>query len=71
MWESTWYVHGAPEDMESPPSGRLLKVHYKNGDYLRIEFTSVEGGYDFAKRYPKVANIGPDGLRTGLSVATF
>jgi len=33
---------------------------------LRIEFTSVEGAYDFAKRYPKVANIGPDGLRTGL-----
>ena len=54
--------------MECPPSGRLLKVHYKNGDYLRIEFTSVESAKDFASRYPKVADIGPNGFKYPATV---
>ena len=63
MWESTWYERGEPKDMECPPSGRLLKVHYKNGDYLRGEFIAVTTAEDFAKRYPKIVDIGPAGLK--------
>ena len=59
-------VVSGTQDLECSLSGRLLKVHYKNGHYLRIEFTLVEGAYDFAERYPKVANIPPGGLRNGL-----
>ena len=28
-------MSGTPKDIECPPSGRILKVHYTNGDYLR------------------------------------
>ena len=31
-------LHGEAEDLECPPSGRLLKATYPNGDALRVEF---------------------------------
>jgi hypothetical protein len=59
MWESTWYQRGAPKDLECPPSGRLLKISYRNGDYLRIEFRSISTKEEFAARFQQVQDIGP------------
>ena len=62
MWESTWYERGIPKDLESPPNGRLLKVSYKNGDYLRIEFNSVETPEKFGSRYPGLHDLRPSNV---------
>jgi hypothetical protein len=59
MWESTWYQRGTPKDVECPPSGRMLKIGYRNGDYLRIEFRPIAGVDDFRARYPLSHDIGP------------
>jgi hypothetical protein len=61
MWESSWYERGDPRDLECPPSGRLVKVHYKNGDYLRVEFSSVANLDALTRRFPQVHDIGPVG----------
>ena len=34
--DNFWYARGDPVDMECPPSGKLIKVTYANGDRLRI-----------------------------------
>jgi hypothetical protein len=33
-----WIVRGEPIDFECPPSGKLIRARYANGDDLRIEF---------------------------------
>jgi hypothetical protein len=59
IWESAFYQRGARKDFECPPSGRLLKASYKNGDYLRVEFRSIATREEFAATYPAVHDIGP------------
>lgn len=36
--DNDFIVRGTPVDFECPPSGRLLRVRYENGDYMRVEF---------------------------------
>ena len=36
--DNDFVLRGQPTDFESPPSGRLLRIRYDNGDYLRVEF---------------------------------
>ena len=59
VWESNFYQRGAPKDFECPPHGRLVRISYKNGDYLRIEFRSVPTLKHFEAQYIGVRNIGP------------
>ena len=35
-------VRGDPSDFVCPPNGRLLRVRYSNGDYLRLQFRLIE-----------------------------
>ncbi|MBD2101667.1 hypothetical protein [Leptolyngbya sp. FACHB-261] len=36
-----WIAKGDPSDLECPPSGKLLRIRYDNGDDLRVEFTEL------------------------------
>jgi hypothetical protein len=58
MEDNDWIIEGSPEDVECPPSGRLLKVRYPGGDTMSIEFREHS---DFAKlitRYPRMKYSG-------------
>lgn len=52
--DNFWLSQTNPDDLECPPSGKLLKVKYSNGDELRIEFLELESGTVVEKRYPGV-----------------
>jgi hypothetical protein len=43
---------GEPVDFECPPSGRMLRARYANGDYLRIEFKTMGSANAVSKRLP-------------------
>jgi hypothetical protein len=49
--DNYWMGVGEPYDLESPPSGRFLKVSYPNGDRLQIEFFDLNSIEDLLKRY--------------------
>lgn len=53
MEDNWWLVRGDPEDVESPPSGKLLRIRYANGDDLRVEFVEMLTVNTFDARYPK------------------
>jgi hypothetical protein len=44
-------VRGDPADFECPPSGRLLRIRYPDGDYMRIEFREVQTWQTASKRF--------------------
>ncbi|MGC4093242.1 MAG: hypothetical protein QM756_36205 [Polyangiaceae bacterium] len=52
-----WISHGGLEDLECPPSGKLLHAKYPNGDRLKVEFLEVhsaerlEQSFDFVPRW--------------------
>jgi hypothetical protein len=50
--DNFWIKRGNPTDLESPPSGKLLRIAYGNGDYLRIEFFELATIQDVIKKYP-------------------
>lgn len=52
--DNFWLSQGRPEDLESPPSGKLLRVKYSNGDELKIEFIEFNSFESIKKRYPDV-----------------
>ncbi|MCH7811764.1 MAG: HNH endonuclease [Chloroflexi bacterium] len=47
-----WLSQGDVCDFECPPSGRLLRVAYPNGDSLRVEFFELESAVKAQGRYP-------------------
>lgn len=49
--ENFWILGGTPRDVECPPHGKTLAVHYSNGDKFRIEFFEINTPYDFEKRF--------------------
>ena len=51
MHENVWTFYENPTDIECPPSGRLLKVNYENGDKIKIEFFEIENRKEFKKLY--------------------
>jgi hypothetical protein len=54
MIENFWITEGTAEhDIECPPSGRLVKASYSNGDRLRVEFQSHASWDDFERRFPQ------------------
>lgn len=52
--DNFWISKGQPEDLESPPSGKLLKVKYNNGDEIKIEFIEFISIESIKKRYPDI-----------------
>ncbi len=53
--DNFWLSSGNPEDLVSPPSGKLLSVKYANGDSLKIEFIEFKSAAEAKKRYPEAA----------------
>lgn len=52
MEENYWLVHGNQEDLDCPPSGRLVHARYPNGDEIKIEFFEIEDQERLRDRYP-------------------
>jgi hypothetical protein len=52
--DNFWLPRGDPDDLESPPSGKVLRVKYANGDSLGVEFFELESVSDARKRYSEV-----------------
>jgi len=50
--DNFWLSSGKPSDLESPPSGKLLRVAYPNDDFLKIEFFEFASESDLTARYP-------------------
>src|SRR5262249_37139474 len=46
-----WSKIGTPLDLECPPSGRRLRVAYRNGDSLSLDFRNLETAAEFRQRY--------------------
>lgn len=44
--DNFWINRGQPTDLESPPSGKLLKVLYSNGDMIKIEYFDINSIQD-------------------------
>lgn len=49
--DNFWLTRGDPEDLESPPSGKVLHVKYPNGDMLRVRFYELASVAAAQKRY--------------------
>jgi hypothetical protein len=56
--DNYWLNWGSPDDLDCPPSGKLLHVKYSNGDMVRIEFRELMAMETAAARYPDAR---PDG----------
>jgi len=54
MQESYWLSAGQPDDLECPPSGRLVAASYPGGDLLRVEFFELPDADTMRTRYPTV-----------------
>ena len=57
--ENWWVVPPDVHDLECPPSGRLIRVRYPNGDDLKVEFFEIESAEQLARRYPDFGFGGP------------
>ncbi|UVM52220.1 MULTISPECIES: HNH endonuclease [unclassified Pseudomonas] len=51
MEESFWTVHGNQEDVECPPSGKMLSVKYPNGDSCSVKFLELTSEEALRKQY--------------------
>jgi hypothetical protein len=49
--DNFWITRGDMADLECPPSGRLVRAVYGNGDELRVEFFECASPLALAKRY--------------------
>lgn len=47
-----WISRGSPDDLESPPSGKSLRIKYSNGDALAVCFFELESVQVLQARYP-------------------
>jgi hypothetical protein len=55
--ENFWVVPPAVQDLECPPSGKRIHVHYANGDETRVEFFEIDSLTELIKRYPETGSI--------------
>jgi hypothetical protein len=53
-----WISRGSPDDLESPPSGKSLRIKYSNGDELAIRFLEIESVQALQARYPFANPVG-------------
>jgi hypothetical protein len=52
--DNVWTVPPDVRDLECPPRGRKLTVHYSNGDQFSIEFFDIDSVHDLTIRYPNI-----------------
>jgi hypothetical protein len=60
--DNDFIVLGEPIDFESPPSGKLLRVRYDNGDYLRVEFREFKSLEAACKKFEHIPQSDMQGL---------
>jgi hypothetical protein len=60
--EDNYWLVGAPEDVECPPSGRLVRMAYPNGDSVSVEFFEAETEDELVRRYRDIGALGGKGL---------
>ncbi|EKE03473.1 MAG: hypothetical protein ACD_20C00199G0005 [uncultured bacterium] len=53
--DNFWMKRGNPSDLESPPSGKILKIQYDNNDFFRVEYYELRNFEDIKKRFPDVS----------------
>lgn len=51
LTNNNWENIGAPSDLVSPPSGKLLNIHYENGDLLTVEFNEIISSEHFESKH--------------------
>lgn len=51
MEENFWTVHGNEEDVDCPPSGKMLSVKYTNGDSCSVKFLELASKEALQKHY--------------------
>ena len=56
--DNDFSLRGTPIDFECPPSGRLLRVRYENGDYMRVAFREVRTTEAAGRAFPHVGSGG-------------
>jgi hypothetical protein len=49
--ENFWRLGGEPDDLVCPPSGRILRCNYLNGDALGVEFFTLDSEAAIEARY--------------------
>ena len=54
LWleDNYWIQKGSPTDFECPPSGKLIRAKYANGDEIKIEFFELNSVEAARKHYP-------------------
>jgi hypothetical protein len=49
--DNFWIEEADPEDLQCPPSGRLVYAKYGNSDLVRVEFLEIDSVAALTKRY--------------------
>lgn len=52
MINNQWYAAGNEKSIVCPPSGKKLKVTYRNSDSLEIQFEEISDFESFKKKFP-------------------
>lgn len=52
MEENFWTAHGNEEDVECPPSGKMLSAKYANGDSCSVKFLELTSPEALRRQYP-------------------
>lgn len=50
--DNFWIAKGNLSDFECPPSGKLLRAEYPNGDMVRIQYFELSSSEEIKRRYP-------------------
>lgn len=50
--DNIWLSRGNPVNLESPPSGKMLRIDYNNGDHIKIDFFEIKDMQDIKRQYP-------------------
>jgi hypothetical protein len=61
--DNDFSLRGNPIDFECPPSGRLLRVRYANGDYMRVAFREVRTPEAAQRAFPHISSGSFDWLQ--------
>jgi hypothetical protein len=56
--DNDWIISGEPVDVESPPKGNRLRVHYSNGDDVSVRFREWPDAHMLSVVYPRTLDLG-------------
>ena len=69
LLDNEWIIAGEPYDVESPPNGAYLKIRYRGGDRLEVQFREWRSEEKFAQRHERAQSLFPqDGYLTTAEI---